>query len=644
MIMRDLDLLRDLNERQIEAVTVGPGPVLVLAGPGSGKTRVLTHRTAYLIRELGVPPYAIMAVTFTNKAANEMRRRVEDMLGGRPGVTLGTFHAICARILRREAEYLPHHGLDYVIFDTDDQRAAVRQVLADLNLDEKLYTPAKMLNAISRAKREMVTPDQYRAKSYFGEIVARVYRRYQALLEANNAMDFDDLLLNAVLLFRREPDVLARYQERYAWLLVDEFQDTNMIQYELVKLLAAPQDNPFVVGDEDQSIYRWRGADYRNVLRFREDYPDARVILLEQNYRSTQTILDAARAVIDRNPHRTPKRLFTDGNEGEPLVVWEAYTEIDQARFVVETIAELVATGQVEPGECAIMYRTNAQSRALEEQFLRANMPYRLVGATRFYARREIKDLLAYLRVIHNPEDTISFNRIINTPPRGIGRKTRAELDSWAEREHGGSYRSALTALAEGGELPFSPRARRVLTGFAVMWHRWHLAYRTGAKVAELLDMVIEDVRYRGYIDDGTEAGRDRWENVLELRKVAAIYDEAPLSTFLEEIALVSDVDALAEDENVPVLMTLHAAKGLEFDVVFIVGLTDGLLPHSRSMDDPEELAEERRLFYVGLTRARKRVFLVYPFATFNGICAPSRFLEDIPRHLLVGHAPGLIG
>lgn len=635
-------LLAGLNSAQQEAVTVEPGPVLVLAGPGSGKTRVLTNRIAYLIHALDVPPWHIMAVTFTNKAAREMAHRLEQLLSTRlRGLTVGTFHATCARILRRESDNLLGYDRDFVIFDRDDQLQVVKQALAQLNLDDKKFAPTKMLNGISSAKNELVTPEEYAASNYISEITKRVYGVYQELLVANNAMDFDDLLLNTVLLFDDRPDVVQKYQQKYQHVLVDEFQDTNTTQYELLKRLAAPQNNIFVVGDSDQSIYKWRGADFRNINRFRRHYPDAELILLEQNYRSTQIILDAAKAIIRHNPDRVDKELFTEREGGARIVIIEAYNEGEEAEMVVDTIHDLMLKGY-RPGDCAVMYRTNAQSRAIEEAFLRNNMPYKLVGATRFYGRREIRDIVAYLRVIHNPADSVSLNRILNTPPRGIGAKTQQALEKWALKK-GWQPAEALVRLATDPDVQhrFDTRAHRVLTDFGELLNAW-LTVRDSATVAELLDLVLEQTDYRRYIDDGTDEGEERWANVMEFRSVATLAEDAPLSEFLEQVALVSDVDTLDEEQNnAATLLTLHAAKGLEFPIVFITGLEEGILPHSRSMEDMEELAEERRLFYVGLTRAKDRVYLLHTFRrTFFGdasVSAPSRFLGDIPETLVSG-------
>jgi len=666
------DILKGLNPQQQKAVTAPDGPVLVLAGPGSGKTRVLTHRVSWLVLERDVPPWRIMAVTFTNKAAREMRERLERQLGVSRAaeLTLGTFHATCARILRRDGDLI---GVppNYVIFDADDQVALVRQVLKDLNIDEKRYTPAAVHAVISRAKNELIGPESFQPASYFEEIARRVYEQYQQRLRANNGLDFDDLLMETVRLFREAPSVLARYQERYFHILVDEFQDTNMAQYVLLKQLAARHRNLFVVADEDQSIYRWRGADYRNISRLREDFPDLATYLLEQNYRSTQTILDVAQAIIRHNPNRTPKKLFTDRGHGPKVVIHEAYDPEEEAQYVVDTIARLTLTGEARPGDCAVMYRTNAQSRALEEAFIHAGLPYRLVGATRFYARREIKDLLAFLRVVHNPADSASLLRILNVPPRGIGAQTAQTLEDVA-RAPGVPVWQVIEEIAENRDQPplLSGRTRTAVTAFHRLVRGWveqiadsrlqmadsrsqiadsrlqiadsgSQARNLQSAICNLLDRIIADTGYEAYIRDGTDEGEERWENVQELRVVATQYADATLTDFLADVALVSDVDNLTDGVNAPTLLTLHSAKGLEFPVVFIVGLEEGLLPHFRSLDDPEALAEERRLMYVGVTRAKERLFLTHAFrrARWGDYepNVPSRFLADIPETLTEG-------
>ena len=640
-------LLDGLNAQQQQAVMAATGPILVLAGPGSGKTRVLTHRIAYLIGYMGARPYHILAVTFTNKAAREMETRVENLLGqSTRGLTLGTFHAVCARILRREAEHLPFSG-NYVIFDADDQVSIVKRALKDLNVNDKLYRPRGVHAAISNAKNELILPDAFPVQTYRDEVIKRVYERYQQALLTSNALDFDDLLLWTARLLEEQPAVRERYARRYEYILVDEFQDTNMAQYTLLKHLASFHRNIFVVGDADQSVYRWRGADYRNVLRFEQDFSDAQVILLEQNYRSTQTILDTAMAVIDRNPNRKRKQLFTERGRGTKINLHETYDDLEQAAFVVDTIAKQIARNGHQPGDFAVMYRTNAQSRVLEEAFLTAGLPYKLVGAQRFYGRREIKDVIAYLRLVHNPNDQISLDRVINTPTRGIGNKTQAALRTEALKLNL-TPGELLITLAEGDESPhaalFARRAGAALSRFAKMLAGW-IALRAELAPRDLMDKILEDVDYRPYIDDGTDEGRSRWENVIELRRLAAEYRDEGLEAFLENIALVSDQDTLDESANAPTLLTLHAAKGLEFPVVFIIGLNDGTLPHIRSFDEPEAMQEERRLFYVGITRAQDRLYLLHSLNRYTYGYAepaePSRFIADIPADLLDDGRPG---
>jgi len=1011
-----MDFLDNLNSQQRQAVTVGTGPVLVLAGPGSGKTRVLTQRVAYLIGREGVRPYQMLAVTFTNKAAREMEGRVRGLLGEQAtnGLWLGTFHAICARLLRREAEHLPFNS-SFVIYDEDDQQRVVKAAIRDLNLDDKTYRPLSVHGSISRAKNDLIFPENYPIQTYRDEVVKRVYARYQELMKQNNAVDFDDLLLWTAHLLSDFPAVREKYAKRFVHVLVDEFQDTNYAQYVLLKHLASVHNNIFVVGDPDQcfpagslvltptgqkaietfkegdqviaasgrgstlscqvnhvgkrpfegeivkivtesghsfsatpnhvvfarlglnpglhyvylmfrkdkgyrigiasharsdgvrpelqiglqvrsnqenadriwvlkvcqhrdeahyweayysfnysvpttvfhvrgrrmrmsqdyidklytaidteknakhlladlemdfryphyvpqgtyrnivnlryfgdsrstnqspwhahrvdlwssepelaerlkslgykpsirsrnnwrvglnrlqyddaheaaqklsrdagnadivvgaflvdkgksplaprfslmpashlhptmiiaiesdgeiiedvitevsrqpyngevydlevdnlhnylaggivvhnSIYRWRGADYRNVRRFEQDYPDAQVILLEQNYRSRQTILDAAMSVIDRAPHRRRKKLFTERGQGERVLYYEANDDYGEASFVVDSIVQLIASKQYEAGDCAVMYRTNAQSRLLEEAFLAARLPYRLVGAQRFYGRREVKDIIAYLRLVHNPADEVSLDRILNVPPRGIGDKTVLALHTNA-RGANASPSALLLDLARGEASPFwvqfSGRAILPLADFGGLLANW-CAEATRATVTELFDRITADINYKEYLDDGTEEGAERWENVQELRRLTVEYESRTLTEFLENVALISDQDTLTEGQDAPTLLTLHAAKGLEFGVVFIVGLDDGILPHSRSFDEPEAMEEERRLFYVGITRAKDRLYLVRclrrggPFdrlkagSGYAEETLPSRFLDDIPPELLNG-------
>ena len=647
-----MDFLEKLNPQQRKAVTAADGPVLVVAGPGSGKTRVLTQRVAYLIASEGVRPWQILAVTFTNKAAKEMDQRVKAMLNEQAteglalsaveGLMLGTFHSICARILRREAEHLPLES-NFVIFDSDDQERIVKSILKELNLNDKLYRANSVHAAISRAKNELIGSDDYPINTYRDEVIKRVYVEYQKRLIASNAVDFDDLLVYTARLLEDVPSVRDKYAQRFRHVLVDEFQDTNLAQYTLIKHLASVHKNVFCVGDPDQSVYLWRGADYRNVQRFEQDFPNAQVILLEQNYRSHQNILDAAMGVIDRAHNRRKKNLFSDRGAGEKIFFFEARDDYSEAAFVVDTIAELVASRKFEPGECAVMYRTNAMSRLIEEAFLQARLPYRLVGAQRFYGRREVKDVIAFMRLVHNPIDEASLGRIINVPPRGIGDKTLTTLHMVA-RQNDTSAGAVLLDLARGADSPyyksFTGRAALPLADFGGMLANWRAIAPTST-TAELFDRIVKDINNKEFItEDETEESADRWENVIELKRLALEFSTRTLDEFLENIALVADQDTIT-DANAPTLLTLHAAKGLEFGAVFIVGLDDGILPHSRSFDEPAQMEEERRLFYVGITRAKDKLYLLRALQRggrgMSEDTYPSRFLEDIPAELLVG-------
>ncbi len=639
-----LDFLDKLNPGQRKAVTAQDGPVLVVAGPGSGKTRVLTQRIVYLIANQGVRPWQILAVTFTNKAAKEMSERVKTLLNEQAieGMMIGTFHSICARILRRESEHLPLES-NFVIFDSDDQESLTKSIIREMNLNEKLYRASSVHAAISRAKNELISADDYPINTYRDEIVKRVYAEYQKRLIASNAVDFDDILFYTSRLLEDNPTVRDKYAQRFRHVLVDEFQDTNLAQYALVKHLASFHKNIFCVGDPDQSIYAWRGADYRNIRRFEQDFPDAQTILLEQNYRSRQNILDVAMGVIDRAQNRKKKKLFSDRGAGEKIFFYEARDDYGEASFVVDTIAQLVASGEFEPKDCAVMYRTNAMSRLIEEAFLQARLPYKLVGAQRFYGRREVKDVIAFLRLVHNPSDEAALGRVINIPPRGIGEKTLTTLHMVA-RQQNASAGDILLNLARGAESPyyksFTGRAAIPLADFGGMLSNW-IAYSKTETVPELLDRILRDVNYKEYIaDDDSEESLDRWENVQELKRLAMEYSTRTMDEFLENIALVSDQDTLT-DSNAPTLLTLHAAKGLEYGAVFIVGLDDGIIPHSRSFDEPEQMEEERRLFYVGITRAKDRLYLLRAIQRGGRGMAeetyPSRFIDDIPSDLLIG-------
>lgn len=645
-------LTQSMNPEQTAAITAGDGPVLVLAGPGSGKTSVLTRRIAYLIRDMQVPHHKIMAVTFTNKAAGEMRERVENLLGDRlRGLQIGTFHATCARFLRMEAESAGYKQ-DYAIYDSDDQQSLIKQVMATLSLDTKKFNPRAILGQISKAKNEMMLPHEYPAMDYFSEVTKRIYEEYQKSLKKANAMDFDDLLLNMVLLMKSNQVVREKYQNRFHYVLVDEFQDTNTVQYQLVKLFSEPQNNVFVVGDEDQAIYAFRGADYRNVLRFRENYPDPVVILLEQNYRSTQNVLDVARAVIDNNHNRTPKALHTDKGAGDNVMVYEAYDERYEAEYIIEHIHNMQIDGGYDYKDFAVMYRTNAQSRAIEQAFINHSIPYTLVGGVGFYKRREVRDMLAYLRVIQNPDDRVSFQRVINVPKRGIGKKSVQSFHDWVIQEDI-TYTEAFDKLLNGEPSSLSSSAKKKIMGFAEKLKVWQEIAETG-NLLNLFDTVTSQIGYHLYLDDISkmpEEAIDRSDNVRELRGLLqqSTDIEQPLHEFLAEQSLVSDVDSLKDDTDAVTLLTLHAAKGLEYPNVFITGLETGVLPHFRSFEEPEGIEEERRLFYVGVTRAKERLFLSYAFtrALYGGFgekTSPSEFLGDIPIDLLDGSPTTLLG
>ncbi|MEE8470246.1 MAG: UvrD-helicase domain-containing protein [Dehalococcoidia bacterium] len=639
-----MDILSGLNPAQKEAVETIEGPVVIVAGPGSGKTRVIAHRVAYLITVCGISPHRIIAVTFTNKAAREMKERIYHLLGQVvEGLTLGTFHATCARLLRMEGG---HIGLDrnFVIYDEGDHLSLLKRNIEQVGLDPKQYPPRGISSAISSAKARLLAPQDYRVQvgSYFEEVVARVYERYQEALAESSAVDFDDLIMRTVHLFRDQPDVLARYQSRYLHVMIDEFQDTNRAQYILSKQLAGKYRNICVVGDPDQSIYSWRHADLGHIMDFEKDYPDVRVIFLEQNYRSTQTILEAADHVIAANERRKEKTLWTENEAGVPITVAQAYNEQEEAYFVINEVERLTGNGRWNARDIAIMYRTNAQSRALEEAFVRYGLPYRLVGATRFYERREVKDVIAFLRLIRNPYDGVSLLRIINVPGRGIGQRTIAELTRLAD-ERGLPYYTALQLIARGEEdTSLSSRSSQALSSFLTILDGLMEMSRETSLV-DLFDLTLDRTGYKSYTMESAD-GEERWENIMELRTVAAAYrDLEPvesLSYFLEEVALVSDVDELGEKGDAVTLITLHQAKGLEFPVVFIAGMEEGVLPHFKSMSDQAQMEEERRLCYVGITRAKEKVYLTHALRRTlmgnSGSSVPSRFLADIPSRLVV--------
>jgi DNA helicase-2/ATP-dependent DNA helicase PcrA len=657
-------LLEGLNQYQREAVMHADGPLLILAGPGSGKTRVIVHRVAYLLQTVPkLYPYNVLAVTFTNKAARELRERLDGLVGAdlARGLSVGTFHSLCARWLRRDIKHL---GRDpgFAIYDDNDQMDLVKQILKELELDEKRTSPRAVLSAISHAKSELIDPDAYArdASGLWHETIARAYRRYNELLDRHHALDFDDLLSVTVELFRGVPEVLDFYQRRFRYVMVDEFQDTNIAQYEIVKLLTNNSRNLCVVGDEDQSIYSWRSADIRNILNFENDFPDLKVVVLEQNYRSTGTILQVARAVITPNKLRKEKHLWTHNDPGVPVTVHEAFNEQDEALYVLREIERLHRSQHVPLSHFGILYRTNAQSRAIEDAFVRARLPYRLVGGVRFYERKEVKDVLAYLRLIQNPFDTVSLQRVINLPPRGIGQKTVQDLLRWAGSENLSPYEALVRVAALrfddsdalAAQAPFQLRVRELFGTFADIIDPIRQSLGS-TSVLDVLDTVLARSGYEHYLRDGSEEGDERWANVQELRSKAQNYDELAtdnaLSAFLEEVSLVQDVDQLDENGaagDAVTLITLHAAKGLEFPYVFLVGVEEGVLPHQRSIEDPRQLEEERRLFYVGITRAMRGLYVVRAFRrTLYGSSSTttaSRFLLDIPPSLaMVTHAPG---
>jgi ATP-dependent DNA helicase UvrD/PcrA len=668
---REREILARLNPEQARAVTTTDGPVLILAGAGSGKTRVLAHRVAFLIGVKGVPPWRVLAVTFTNRAAAELRERIMRLVGD-PGreVEAGTFHSLCARVLRRDGEPI---GVDrrFLIYDTDDQTQLMKQILREEGLEAKGETrPAQILGAISRAKNDMVDPTEIPPlRIATGALVeiARLARRYRDALKRSNALDFDDLLLEAVRLFDESPKTLKKYQERWRYLHVDEYQDTNRPQYLWVKALAAGHHNLAVVGDDDQSIYGWRGADIRNILDFERDWPDATVVKLEQNYRSTQLILDAAHAVVSKNEARTDKKLWTENDRGRQIDRFEAYNEEEEAEWIARRVEELTGTrgsvltrraddpaGTYHLRDIAVLYRTNAQSRAIEESCLRYGIRYQVVGGTRFYARKEVKDALAYLRVLRSDADSVSFERVINVPARSIGGVTIEVVRAVAAREDV-PYWLALEGVAEGGSAPeLAARSRTAIGDFVGLVRR--LRTRVGVlPLPELLDEVLERSGYRAMLADGTEEGEERWANLLELREVTTRYDDLSpddaLDRLLEETALVADQDSYESDADKLSLITLHAAKGLEFPVVFIAGLEEGLFPTSRAIEaesgfnpNPAAMEEERRLAYVGMTRAKDRLYLSHAWqrATRRGMSGswmaePSRFLLEIPGELMSG-------
>ncbi len=636
-----MNILEGLNQAQREAVMAPDGPLLMLAGAGSGKTKTLVHRIAYLVADKGVSPSEILAVTFTNKAAGEMRERILRLLGRPAGAQIfpfmGTFHSVCVRILRREAANIGF-PTSFVIYDDNDSVAITKDVMKKLQLDEKVYNPRAIRGLISQAKNELITPAEYEQMTYgpIQKMAALVYPVYQAELKKAGAMDFDDLIMRTVELFRNEPKILNEYQKRFRYIFVDEYQDTNTAQYELVHLLAKTHKNICVVGDDWQSIYSWRGANYRNILNFERDWPEAQVVRLEQNYRSTQNILDAAHQVIAQNTNRSDKKLWTDAGKGQKIFVEQLTNEITEGHFIIQTIERLIREDKtLSLNDFAILYRVNAQSRPLEETFLRHNLPYRIVGGVRFYARKEIKDALCYLRFLAGGNDSVSWTRVANLPPRGLGERSLARLADYALRNE----LTLLEAMQKAQQIPnLTTKAAKSFVEFAEFMTRARLD-SDKLTPAETLEYILKRSGYLDWLDDGSVLAAERVENIKELISVAKTFDKSTLDDFLSEIALLSDIDNTNFDGESVTMMSVHAAKGLEFAAVFIVGMEEGLFPHANSIFDAEQLEEERRLCYVGMTRAKQYLFmlnaatrLIYGATQHN---APSRFLSDIPTELI---------
>lgn len=632
-----------LNDRQCEAVKHTEGPLLITAGAGSGKTKVLTCRIAHLL-ELGVAPYRILAITFTNKAAKEMKERVTNLVGAQAdSIWLSTFHSFCAKLLRFEVDGFHGYTRNFTIYDSSDQLVLVKDCLKKLNLDDKQFTPRSVLGTISSAKNVLMDAKAFAAKAsdFYEQKVADVYAMYQEKLRENNAVDFDDLLFLAVRLLQENEEVREKYQSRFQYILVDEYQDTNHAQYALTKILAARWRNICVVGDADQSIYAWRGADIRNIIDFTRDYPDAASIKLEQNYRSTKTILHAANAVIDNNESRPKKTLWTENPTGNKIIHYQAQTEHDEADYIAGVIYNRHEISHEPYGDMAILFRTNAQSRVLEEKLMRYAIPYTMVGGTKFYDRKEIKDVLAYLRLLYNPEDSLSLTRIINVPKRNIGATTMEHVAAYAEAQG----ISLFEALSSTDEIPVTKRGKASLENFAAMIFDL-LNDIEGKDVLSLIETVIKQTGYGDMLDKEAEhdpQGESRKENVGEFLSVAKDYmdsnPEGNLQDFLENVALVSDVDDFESSDSKVTLMTLHAAKGLEFPVVFLTGLDEGLFPHSRTLMDPAQVEEERRLAYVGITRAERQLYVTNAVTRtmYGRISAymPSRFLAEIPPQFM---------
>ncbi|QAS52124.1 DNA helicase PcrA [Halobacillus litoralis] len=639
-------LIQGLNEEQRNAVTHTEGPLLIMAGAGSGKTRVLTHRIAYLLSEKDIAPRNILAITFTNKAAREMKERVESLVGKEgEKIWMSTFHSMCVRILRRDIDRIGYDR-NFSILDSSDQLSVIKQVLKDINLDPKKWDPRAMLGAISNSKNELMTAEDYAkdAGNMHEEQIAEIYKGYQKKLRKNQSLDFDDLIMQTLRLFDEVPEVLESYQRRFQYIHVDEYQDTNHAQYQLVKHLASRYQNLCVVGDSDQSIYAWRGADIQNILNFENDYPKARTILLERNYRSTELILNAANNVIDNNSGRKPKHLWTDNKGGEKIHYHQAGTEREEALFVTDKIEDMVRQGKFRYQDASILYRTNAQSRTIEETFVKAGIPYQMVGGTKFYDRKEIKDLLAYLRLISNPNDDLSFLRVVNEPKRGVGKTSMDKMMAYAADHDISLYEAA----AEVDFVGVSAKAAKAIMSFRKMIQNW----TQQQEFLSATDMVQDVIDKTGYeemlLNEKSIEAQSRLENIEEFKSVTKNFEEnaedKTLIAFLTDLALIADIDSMNDDpdsDDTVTLMTLHSAKGLEFPVVFLIGMEENVFPHSRALMEEEEMEEERRLAYVGITRAEKELFIshakmrtLYGRTNMNPI---SRFINEIPEDLVEG-------
>ncbi|MDP1833804.1 MAG: UvrD-helicase domain-containing protein [Candidatus Moranbacteria bacterium] len=636
-----LNILETLNPAQKEAVVATEGAVLVIAGAGSGKTKALTHRVAYLIREKGVAPRNILAVTFTNKAAQEMKERILGLLDNNKDhlPLVGTFHSICVRILRQEIEKIGYKKT-FNIFDTQDQESLVKKVMKELEINPDQFKPKAMLGAISKAKNELVSAEGFASQigGYYEEIISKVYTAYQKRLKEQDALDFDDILMLIVTVFQKFPEVLEKYQNLFRYIMVDEYQDTNHAQYILVRMLARKWGNICVVGDDWQGIYSWRGANIQNILDFEKDYPQAKVVKLEQNYRSTQNILDAAYGVISKNVNRKDKEIWTENKGGQALTVYEARDERDEAEFIIAKIIKYKEKQACSLSDFVVLYRTNAQSRIVEEAMLRNSVPYRIIGGMKFYQRKEVKDLIAYLRLIQNFSDEVALERVINEPRRGVG---EVSLKKWLDFARAGGLNYIEAGLVMDGSFKLNAGKIEAIRNFCDLIVRGAEKIAK-TKITDLIEFIFAESGYEKFLLDGTDEGQARYENVRELLTVSKKYDEYDgtegLSLFLEEVALIADTDNIDQSSEAVHLMTLHSAKGLEFKVVFIVGLEEGILPHSRSLIDYDEMEEERRLMYVGITRAKEKVYLIHTrerniYGSLQ-INSSSRFIDDIPSHL----------